>query len=622
MTSRPSRPVPALRRLSLVPLIAIAAMLAAVSVASAATITVTTTADETVTNDASSISLREGILSINSQADTGADVTANRVGAYGVNDTINFNIPGSGVKTISLGSSLPTITKPLSINGATQGVAMQGQPPLVALDGTGAGAGVDGLTTAANVTISTVEIGNFSNAGVNFKAGADGSTLRASYVGTNPAGTATAPNVVGVLVGAANATIGGTTAGSGNVISGNTGSGMLITGSSNSVLGNLIGVNSADSAKLANASNGILVTTFGSAGNTIGGRDGSRNVISGNGANGVFLNGSSSNVVAQNFIGTDSGGLTLGNGSAGVRVAGAKNNQVGGTPRQQAIIANNGDYGINANTNGNFFQGILIYNNTAGTILVAPGPTPTARTTLSADRRTINLSASGLTPSQTFSFEIYAADAQCGLRSLLGFGGENADAFGNGTGSLTLGSPLPTGSDIGALVTDGGSLGTSPTQGCPTSVVGNTQLAPGGAAPALGPPGLGAPGAGLPDNTFTVTDVQVTDDGFVSAIANVHGPGVLDLLGTTGRGRVSSSAAALLKLGRHTLAFGRDRITATAAGAIPILLQPSARGLRLLRRQHRRHQPLGLRFYVTYTPTGGHPHTGPAIRLKIHHPKP
>src|SRR5690349_1898744 len=55
-----------------------------------ATITVTTTADETVTNDAPSVSLREAIISINNQADIGADVTANRVGAYGVNDTINF----------------------------------------------------------------------------------------------------------------------------------------------------------------------------------------------------------------------------------------------------------------------------------------------------------------------------------------------------------------------------------------------------------------------------------------------------------------------------------------------------------------------------------------------------
>ena len=39
-------------------------------------------------------------------------------------DTIDFNIPGSGVQTISLLSALPTITDPVIINGYTQ----PGQP--------------------------------------------------------------------------------------------------------------------------------------------------------------------------------------------------------------------------------------------------------------------------------------------------------------------------------------------------------------------------------------------------------------------------------------------------------------------------------------------------------------
>jgi hypothetical protein len=609
MISLARRAVQTLSNHLLVLLVATAATLATASAARAATITVTTTADETVTNDAPSVSLREAIISINNQADTGADVTANRVGPYGANDTINFNIPGSGVKTIFLGSSLPTITRSLTINGATQGTAVQGQPPLIALDGTGAGTAVNGLTAVTAVTIEGLDIGNFSanaggvgGVGVLFSSGSDGSTLKASYIGTNPAGTASAPNAVGVQVGGStqdantitiggftasarnvisgnagpgistvggrnisivgdfigtngtgsnaipnrvgvqiatpDAAVGGTTAGSGNVISGNggagimvlpgalrtmilgnlvgtgttgstavgnsigislgatgtqvggsvaasrnvvsgnSGSGLLITGASNSVLGNFIGVNSADGAKLGNGGDGILVTAAGTAGNTVGGVGGNRNVISGNGANGVFLNGSTSNVVAQNFIGTDLGAtLSLGNGSAGVRLAGAKSNQIGGTPSQQAVIANNGDYGINAGTNGNVFQQVLIYNNATGTILVAAGPTPTATTTLSADRRTISLNASGLTPGQPFSYELYATDAKCGLRSLLGYGGGGADAFGAGTGSLTLGAPLPAGSNVGALVTDGGSLGTSPTQGCPTRVIATPVIA-------------------------------------------------------------------------------------------------------------------------------------------------
>ena len=41
------------------------------------------------------------------------------VGAYGTNDTINFNIPGAGVKTISPTGALPIITDPVTINGYT-----------------------------------------------------------------------------------------------------------------------------------------------------------------------------------------------------------------------------------------------------------------------------------------------------------------------------------------------------------------------------------------------------------------------------------------------------------------------------------------------------------------------
>src|SRR2546422_8582080 len=39
-------------------------------------------------------------------------------------DTINFNIPGAGVKTIHLTSNLPFITDQVTIDGYTQGVAV------------------------------------------------------------------------------------------------------------------------------------------------------------------------------------------------------------------------------------------------------------------------------------------------------------------------------------------------------------------------------------------------------------------------------------------------------------------------------------------------------------------
>ena len=88
---------------------------AAMGSAPAATLTVTGTGD-TIAVDGL-VTLREAITSANNDANVNADVVA--VGAYGT-DTIKFNIPGAGVKTIAPTSTLPAITDPLTIDGYTQ----------------------------------------------------------------------------------------------------------------------------------------------------------------------------------------------------------------------------------------------------------------------------------------------------------------------------------------------------------------------------------------------------------------------------------------------------------------------------------------------------------------------
>ncbi len=57
------------------------------------------------------------------------------------------------------------------------------------------------------------------------------------------------------------------------------------------------------------------------------------NVISGNGGNGIQLNGASNNQIAQNYIGTDVTGMVdLGNGGSGVVITnGSNGNMLGGT---------------------------------------------------------------------------------------------------------------------------------------------------------------------------------------------------------------------------------------------------------------------------------------------------
>src|SRR5690242_18581329 len=74
-----------------------------------ATITVTGTGD-TIANDGL-VTLREAITAANTNAGPSGDTTPGDLGR----DTIAFNIPGAGVRTIRLTSALPTITEPVVI---------------------------------------------------------------------------------------------------------------------------------------------------------------------------------------------------------------------------------------------------------------------------------------------------------------------------------------------------------------------------------------------------------------------------------------------------------------------------------------------------------------------------
>lgn len=161
-------------------------------------------------------------------------------------------------------------------------------------------------------------------------AGTNGNVVEGNFIGTDASGSISLGNAAnGVIVqaGATNTTIGGTVAGSGNVISGNRGYGILIKGvgtEKNVVAGNLIGTNAAGSASAAN-SWGVFISA-GATFNTIGGTSASaRNTISGNAWTGLELNGqgTSSNTVENNFIGLDKQGtLGLANPGAGVAISG------------------------------------------------------------------------------------------------------------------------------------------------------------------------------------------------------------------------------------------------------------------------------------------------------------
>jgi titin len=207
-------------------------------------------------------------------------------------------------------------------------------------------------------------------------------TVSGNYIGPNAAGdTALSASNVGVYIssGASYNTIGGDSAGEGNLISGQGGGVVLENAGTigNTISGNMIGTDHTGTVSLGNISDGVQIRS-GPQDNTIGGdTPGERNVISGNGGNGVSIGdflaaGTSGNVVTGNYIGTDiTGSADLGNSSFGVVIDnGAINNSVGGSAAGTGnVISGNGWDGISisdADTTGNVVQGNYIGTDVSG----------------------------------------------------------------------------------------------------------------------------------------------------------------------------------------------------------------------------------------------------------------
>jgi uncharacterized repeat protein (TIGR01451 family) len=314
-----------------------------VTTAVAATYTVTNT------NDSGAGSLRQAILDANANA--GAD-------------SVVFNIPGSGVRTIKPTSALPSITGPVTVDGTTQ-PGFSGAP-VIELDGSMAGATRGLKITAGSCTIRGLAINRFGTDGMQIQTGG-GNFIEGNYIGVTADGTAAAGNSndgINVL-NSGNNTIGGTTAEARNVISGNN-DGVDFKGSSsgNRVQGNYIGTNAAGTAALGQSDNAVEVG--GNSNNTVGGTAaGARNILSGN-HDGVNLeSGASGNLVQGNYIGTNaSGTAAVANTFDGVEIEDAANNTIGGTTvAARNVISGNGNDGIQftgSGSSGNLVQGNYI----------------------------------------------------------------------------------------------------------------------------------------------------------------------------------------------------------------------------------------------------------------------
>ena len=310
-------------------------------------------------------------------------------------DTIVFNIPGPGVKVISLVNALPDISDPVVIDGATQpGYA---GTPLVELDGSLIGDAFGNVLVikAGGSTVRGLAIGR-SSTGI-LISNCDNNVIQGNHLGVDATGTASRQNGNGMrLVNSSNNLIGGTTAAARNVISANGTDGIEISGNGNIVQGNYIGTNAAATAAMPNGQRGVNIQSPLSANNVIGGTAaGAGNLISGNDV-GIRADGTGT-TIQGNFIGTNAAGTErIGNG-AGI-VSQGPNTQIGGlTAAARNIISGNGT-GVSASGTGSKIEGNFIGTDITGTLplgnthlgvgatnVLIGGTTPEARNIISAN---------------------------------------------------------------------------------------------------------------------------------------------------------------------------------------------------------------------------------------------
>lgn len=296
-------------------------------------------------------------------------------------DTITFNIPGAAPHSIVPNSALPTITESVIIDGTSE-PSFAGTP-VVGLVGTSAGPASGLVLQADDSEILGLFINRFAGSGIVID-GASRNVVAGCFLGTAPNGTTRlANNVAGVAIGSGqNNRIGGASSADRNLISGNL-LGIWISGlnaTGNVVLGNLIGTDISGSASLGNAQHGVLLE---GPNNMVGGTAiPSRNVISGNGQSGVYLNDAyaSNNWVCGNYIGTKSNGVTaLANGKDGITIYGASWNLIGGsTPGAGNVVSGNAERGIyiypnNFPVRGNRIEGNLIGTDATGRVALGNG---------------------------------------------------------------------------------------------------------------------------------------------------------------------------------------------------------------------------------------------------------
>ncbi len=263
---------------------------------------------------------REQAMVVTSTADSGPGSLREALERATPGTTITFDpavFPRESPATIAVMSALPQLAQgQVTIDASDAGVILDGRqlPP---------GEAVPGLSITSNGNvIRGLQILHFTGSGVD------------------------------IIDGAQNNLIGGASLGQGNVISGNHDGVNIVGGGAmyNTVIGNYIGTDASGMAAMGNAMAGVWIGD-GAQHNVIGGATtGERNIISGNGNNGVVIGGIDTmfNTISGNYIGTDARGMTALGNQRGVHIGGgARHNVVGGaTEGERNIISGNTENGL------------------------------------------------------------------------------------------------------------------------------------------------------------------------------------------------------------------------------------------------------------------------------------
>lgn len=217
-------------------------------------------------------------------------------------DTINFNIPGGGVKTITLKTNLPTLADTsggITIDGYTQPGAAVNTDPLqsnavimIQLTGTGPSSFDAFRISSANNVVRGLAIYNVRRPFYIFGSGATNNQILGNFIGTDAAGnffaSTSVVNASGVHLesGAASNHVGTPDLANRNVVSGNSRNGLATyyeATDHNVFQNNIIGLSPAGDRRVPNLAQGIDINSASSY-NLIGGTGpNERNVISGDG---------------------------------------------------------------------------------------------------------------------------------------------------------------------------------------------------------------------------------------------------------------------------------------------------------------------------------------------------